>query len=466
LSLTNLHYHARAAKATARTTDNETMRTRISSLALLVALTTAFGPISGAAARPQPVHLSSRVVTISSATIHRYLASVTNNGHTLRFRSSAGGLGRLRPGSVMLVPRSSALAVVSVRHAHGQLIVLTKTATLGQIMTSGTIQYQGSPDMRTAFPVRLNGVSDVAPAFVGRVRNRLGFRPADTSSFTVQGTTGHYGFSLKFTPTSSSRMDISGVLCYKWGSACSAGPSTGFSAEINFNGYIQTGQADVGVTVSNGVVDHTIFSLKNLVLHGHFTYDMTTGSTKDSPAPPLLRIPIGADWTIPYGGIPIYIKVQTALLLKFGIPSYGASLKGGMDVTSSGSDAVAQSGKQVSTSGSGEQVTVGPLTHQAGDVGPSNAGIGGAVVVGLETQIGAGVGVTMGNVIGYLNSVMVVTQRTQPAFGGLAGVDCSNYHVTYDLTAGIGGQIGPLSFTGPPKDIITPRSGDVRETGC
>ena len=179
----------------------------------------------------------------------------------------------------------------------------------------------------------------------------------------------------------------------------------------------------------------------------------------------MLRIPVGADWTVPIGGIPFYLKIQTALLLKFGIPSYGASLKGGMDVTASGSDTIVKNGKQVSVSGAGEQVGGGPLTHQAGEVGPSHAGLGGAVVAGLEAQIGGGIGVTLGNLIGYLNSVMVVTQRTQPAFGGLAGVDCSVYHVSYLLSMGLGGQIGPLSFTGPPKEIIK-REGDVREKGC
>ncbi|HEY6396260.1 MAG TPA: hypothetical protein VIX82_02280 [Solirubrobacteraceae bacterium] len=443
------------------------MRLRLPALALLVSLVAGALPATPAAAKPPSVHLSSRVVVVSAATVRRYLAGVSADGHTLRFRHAAGGLARLRAGSVMLIPGSDALGVVVVRHAHGQLIVMTKAATLTQMMTSGSIQYHGRPNVRAAFPVHLNtGISARAAFFGPAARFGPGVIPAAAGSFTAQGSVGHYGFVLTFTPASSSRLDISGTICYQWGAVCSAGPSRGFSAQLNVNGYIDVGQADVGLTMTNGHVDQSLFSLKNLLLHTHFTYTIISGDQKDHGNPPLLRLPFGVDFTIPGpSGIPLYLKVQLALLLKFGIPSYGAVLRGGMNVTSGGTDTIAKNGAGVSAAGSGEQVNGTALTHQAGDVGPSQSNLPSAVVVGFEGQVGAGVGVTMGNLIGFLNGVSVVTQRTAPAFGGLAGVDCSIYHVAYSVSMGFGGQLGPFSFTGPPKTLVD-RQGDVKETGC
>jgi hypothetical protein len=439
------------------------MRFRIPLLALVVTLAASFSSTSAAAAKPQPMHFTSRVVMISRATLRQNLVGTSSGGRTLRFRSTAGGLGRLRAGSVMLVPSYDAVAVKAVRHVRGQLIVLTTRATLSEIMRSGTIQYHGLPNFRAAVPMHLNTANaSASPAFL----SRPGVRTAGAGSYTAQGSVGHYGFVLTFTPTSASRLDFSGTICYQWGSVCSAGPSRGFSAQINVNGYIDVGQADVGITMTNGHLDQSLFSLKNLLLHAHYTYTMTSGDEKDHGNPPLLRVPFGMDFTIPGpSGVPLYFKVQLAMLLKFGIPTYGAVLRGGADVTSSGTDRIVENRKQVSASGSGEQVNGTALSHQAGDVGPSSGGLGSAVVVGFEAQVGAGIGVTMGNLIGFLNGVVVVSQQTAPAFGGLGGVDCSRYHIAYSLSAGFATQLGPFSFTGPPKTLVD-RQGDVREKGC
>jgi hypothetical protein len=240
-----------------------------------------------------------------------------------------------------------------------------------------------------------------------------------------QGATPTFGYSLTFTPTTPTRSDFSGTLCYLSFSVCGNGPSTGLSAEVNVSGYIDAADTSGGITLNGGAVTHTSISIKSLVEHAHVTYTVARGDGSAAGGdPPVFHVPIGLDYTIP-GEIPIYLKVQVGLLVKLGVSSKNAVIHGGVDVNTKGSDTITQNGKSTTGSETGDSVSGTILDQSDGGVPPSISLAPSGVVVAVQLpKLGVGLGFTSANGIGYVDLVSSIGQTVG---GAIAGMFCSSY---------------------------------------
>ena len=369
-----------------------------------------------------------------------------------KFKNSAGVFGTLKPGKVMLLQGADALVVTGVAvDKHKNLLVHTRAASFTDLLKSGHITFSGAPDFRKASlhsiivpppPKKTAAARFTKPAYpyVGSAPGPLHGVGKAPPSITAQGKTGLYGYSLTFTPTSPTRLDVSGTLCFISFSVCGNGPSNGLSAEINMTGYVDAGSASGGITINGGGVTNSSISLKSLAAHAHITYTIARGDgSADNGDPPILRVPIGIDYTIP-GEIPIYLKLQTALLLKLGVSSKKAVIHGGVDFNTTGSDTITQQGKQVSDSETGDQVSGKVLDQSDGGVPPSiSLAPSGTVVAVQFPKLGVGLGWTSVNGVAYVDVVSAVGQTTGSAIGGMF---CSSYDVYITVGGGLEAQIG------------------------
>ena len=421
--------------------------------------------------RESGIRLTAKTVTVARSTVKQNLLGVAANG-TFKFRHAAGALARLKVGKVMLLQGSDALLVTKLSRSGGKLLVSTKPAQLTDVISKGKITFSGRPDAHAAILNRIvtapstHSASDfMAPMYpyVGSEKAFVAAGPA----LSAQGSSGLFGYSFTFTPSSASRLDVSGTFCFISGSVCGNGPSNGLSAEVNLTGYIDAGQASGGITVNGGSVTNSSISLTSLAAHAHLTYTIARGSgTPENGDPPVFRVPIGIDYTIP-GEIPIYLKLQTAILLKLGVSSKNAVIHGGVDVNTSGSDTITQSGKTVSSSESGDQVSGTILTQSDGGVPPSESLAPSGTVVAVQfPKLGVGLGFTSANGIAYIDMVSAIGQTVGSA---LAGMLCSSYDVDISIGAGLEAQIGlgklGLSLASPKK-ILYEKKGQTHDPGC
>ena len=408
------------------------------------------------------VTFTSHTVMIPKSTVSQDLAGVSASG-VFKFRHASGPLASLKKGSVMLLQGSDAMDVTSISHSGGQLLVHTNPASLPQLVKTGTITFSGTPDFHSAFV----GPTVTSPSSKSaNVLERPGYpyvggapqaraRAAGGFAFSVQGSAGLFGYSLTFTP-SASRLDVAGVICFQWGSICSNGPSNGLSLEANISGYIDVGADKASISVNGGRITHSAISLDDLRAHLKITYTGARGTGPDSGGdPPVFHLPVGIDYTIP-GEIPIYIKVQTALLVKLGLSSKNTVLRGGVEYDSAGTDTVTQSGSSVSGSGSGSDPKGQILDATNGGTGASTAlGAGGVVVAVQFPKIGLGLGVRALNGIGYLD---MITSLGQTAAGAIAGGGCK-FDFDWSEGGGFEVQAGPFGLATPRK-ILIPTSGE------
>jgi hypothetical protein len=416
------------------------------------------GVQSGNAAAPiasseTGIRFTSKTVAIPSSTVHHYLIGVSKIG-VFKFKRAAGALARLKPGKVMFLKGSDALLVTRISHSGHQLLVSTKPASLPQLIKAGKIKFSGKPNFDHAFagPIIVSGSKAAARAFMHPAYPYVGMAPAGTIS--VQGSSGHFGYSLSFTPAVN-KLNVSGVICFQWGSICGNGPSNGLSLEVNISGYIDVGKDAASIAVNGGRITNSSVSLTDLHAHLKLIYTAARGTGSDHGGdPPVFRLPIGIDYTVP-GLLPIYVKVQTAVLIKLGLSSKNSVLRGGVRYDSTGSDTVVDSGSKESGSGSGKGPKGEILDNGDGGTGPTVALGAGGVVLAVEfPKIGVGLGIRAVNVIGYLD---MITALGQTAAGAVAGGGC-----TYDLDWSAGGgfqaQAGPFGLSTPRK-ILIPRDG-------
>ena len=408
------------------------------------------------------ITFTSHTVVIPKATVSANLAGVSASG-TFKFRRAVGPLASLRKGSVMLLQGSDAMEVTAVSHRGGQLLVATTPASLPQLIKTGTIAISGTPDFHSAFvgptvttpsAKAANVLERPGYPYVGRAPH-AGARTATGFTFSVQGSAGAFGYSLSFTP-SANRLDVGGVICFQWGSICSNGPSNGLSLEANISGYIDVGADKASISVNGGRITHSSVTVDDLHAHLKITYTGARGTGADSGGdPPVFHLPVGIDYTIP-GEIPIYIKVQTALLVKLGLSSKNTVLRGGVEYDSAGaSDTVTQSGSSVSGTGTGSNPKGQILDASNGGTGASTAlGAGGVVLAVQFPKIGLGLGVRALNGIGYLD---MVTSLGQTAAGAIAGGGCK-FNFDWSEGGGFEVQAGPFALATPRK-ILIPTSG-------
>jgi hypothetical protein len=437
------------------------------------------GPASAGATvtKRKRVKLTAKTVVVSPATVRRNLTGISKDGKTFRFKHAAGRLGDLHKGSIMLLKGRDVAKVTKVKHRGGKLLVVTKPAKVTDVIKSGTIHFKGKPDVRKAFLATTTAptgarataaAASFAPPsypYVGRPLNRLTATGESGPSISAQGSKGPFGYSLTFTPKSRTRIDISGVLCFQYGSVCSNGPSNGTSAEVNVDGYIDTGQQEVGVTVDGGSITDSSLAIKNLSGEAKINYTISRGQGDADKSPPIFRVPLGVDYSVPVGpyGVPMYFKLQTALLLKLGAPSKNAVIRGGADVTTKGaSETIGTKGKHVTTKQTGGSSVLDVLTRANGTGLSESLAPTGAVVAVQFPKIGAGLGTRAFNGIGYID---LVTSMGQTVGSALAGQLCSSYDLVFTVGAGLEAQFGPFGVASPKKTLYE-RQQHVAEPGC
>lgn len=212
---------------------------------------------------------------------------------------------------------------------------------------------------------------------------------------------------------------------------------------------------------------NTSISIKSLVEHAHVTYTVSRGDGSAAGGdPPVFRVPIGLDYTIP-GEIPIYLKLQVALLVKLGVSSKNAVIHGSVDVNTAGSDTISSNGKSVSDSETGDSITGNILTQSNGGVPPSESLAPSGVVVAVQLpKLGVGLGFTSANGLAYVDVVSSIGQTVGSA---IAGMLCSSYDVDISIGAGLEAQIGlgklGLSLASPKK-ILYDKKGQTHDPGC
>lgn len=406
------------------------------------------------------IRFTSKTVVIPSSIVHRDLIGVSKAG-VFKFKRAAGPLARLKRGKVMFLKGSDALVVTRIKHSGHHLLVYTKAASLPQLIKAGKVTFSGKPNFDHAFvaPIVVSSGAGDAGRFRPPAYPYAGLAPwrsARTASltFSVQGSKGPFGYSLSFTPDVN-RLDVSGVICFQWGSICSNGPSNGLSLEANISGYIDVGKDVASIAVNGGRITRSSISLTDLHAHLKLTFTGARGTGPDSGGdPPVFHLPVGIDYTIP-GEIPIYLKVQTAILIKLGLSSKNSVLRGGVEYDSTGSDTVTDSGSHVSGTGSGNGPKGEILDNSDGGTGQTVAlGAGGVVVAVQFPKMGVGLGVRALNGIGYLD---MITSVGQAAAGAIAGGGCT-YDFDWSEGGGFEAQAGPFALATPRK-ILIPTNG-------
>jgi hypothetical protein len=452
------------------------MRRRFLVPALLTLLSAgAAAPAADARAQSSAIKLTRKTVVISRATVRKYLVGVSKDRATFKFKRAAGNLRRLRAGKVMLLMGSDAAKVTKVKHPTRRLVVMTKPVKLTELVRSGRIRYRGKPNLKHAFLVRRPPVAKARSAarrfespsfpYVDPPSAPLRASAAALPSFSASGVYKGFGFSLTFTPVSQTRLNVTGTLSYG-----AAAPNNALAAEVKVNGYITIGSEDVSLRVDRGRLMESVVSLKRLGGRAHISYTLSSGTgTGGIGNPPVFRVPFSVDYSIPGpGGVPLYFKVSMAMVLKLGITSHNAVIRGGADVTSESSDTITQVGKTVTGSGIADTANASILSHQNGDVGPSSSALPSAAVVALQfPKVGVGLGVSAVNVLGYMDRITTLTQTVSPAFGGIAGgVYCSHYELSYEIGGGFEAGLGPFSSIATPHKTFSEEKKQYTERGC
>jgi hypothetical protein len=410
------------------------------------------------------------VVKISAATVKHELVGISAKG-VFEFKSTGGALGHLRKGKVVLLQGSDALVVTSVSRKHGKLFVSTKEADLTQVVSAGKFTFNGAPNWHDASAgtvdtgaiARRSASVFHAPSYPYVARRADLREPATAGTFTVQGSSGLFGYSLNFTPESQTKLSVSGTICVGTGSVCGNGPANGVDAELNVSGYIDFASATGGVDVSGGSVTGSDFDIKGLKTNLQVTYSVVRGDGSNGNVdPPVLHIPVGVDLTIP-GEIPFYVKLQLGVLVKFGVTSKNSIINGGIQLGTSGSnDSVKLSGRNADGSESGDSVSGNFLDSQSSkDPTPpsTNVGPAGIVVAVQFPKIGFGLGYTSINGIAYVD---VITSLGETAPGALDLDPCTKYVVDYSIGTGFEAQIGGGKFGlqyATPRKVLYPPAG-------
>jgi hypothetical protein len=443
----------------------------------LAALSCLSAPASAAPvkSRESGIRFTSKTITVSRAIVRKNLVGISADG-IFKFKHAAGPLAKLKRGKVMLLQGSDALLVTTIGHSRGKLLVSTKPAAITDVISKGHIAFSGVPNFHNAVlskivePVSAKASADFARPgypYVGRPLGPARAFGAAAPSLSAQGSTSTFGYSLTFTPTTATRLDISGTLCFISFSVCGNGPANGLSAEVNLSGYVDAGDTSGGITVNGGSVTASSFSIKSLVEHAHITYTVARGDGSAAGGdPPVFRVPLGVDYTIP-GEIPIYLKLQLALLVKLGVSSKNAVIHGGVDVNTTGSDTLTETGKNVTGSETGDSVSGNILTQSDGGVPASESLAPSGVVVAVQfPKLGVGLGFRSANGIAYVDLVSSVGQTVGAA---IAGMFCSSYDVDISVGAGLEAQIGLGKFglsLASPKKILYDKMAKTHDPGC
>jgi hypothetical protein len=155
------------------------------------------------------------------------------------------------------------------------------------------------------------------------------------------------------------------------------------------------------------------------------------------------------------------------LLVKLGVSSKNATIHGGVDINTKGSDTLTQSGKTVTGSETGDSITGNILTQIDGGVPPSISLAPSGVAVAVQLpKLGISLGFTSANGIAFVDVVSAIGQTVG---GAVAGMLCSSYDVDITINAGLQAQVGLGKFglcLASPKKLLYEKKGQTHDPGC
>jgi hypothetical protein len=410
------------------------------------------------------VVFASDVVVISAATAKADLVSVSTDGSTYVFKSSAGTLGQLKVGKVMLLQGYSVGVVSSVKKTASRLTVKTTAASVTDVFKDADVQYSQPVDFAKVFASLDPGTKDSAVAVDGTdVGARLPSGSAGLPdpkvklSFTGTGP-GDFTYGISVTP-SPTKLDWSLTGCIGASfsptkGSCASG-NTGVSLDATLSGYISKATVSGDFDIVNGRNDHSSYDFLSLGAV-HFVYQILSGDTaKKKLELPVLRLPISFDVPFTVLGLPMLLKVQFALLIKAIITSKNSVINGGVKFTYGGSEGVTETGS--SDSGAPNSETV-KGTFQSGD--PSLTLASTAVEVATQMKVGIGPGLSVANILGYGDVITALGQVTPTDASPL--LDCSQFYLDVSGHAVLEAQIASLKITSATKQLFDKKASDKR----
>jgi len=420
------------------------------------------------------VTFTPNTVVISPSQVSSSLRSVSADGSTYTFSNSAGKLGALAKGKVMLLEGFDAAVVTGVQRAGSSLVVSTAPAELSDIVQSGSIHVDAPPDYSDAFgtatddasagtdstavwspnagggPVEIARAVPDAPRLgaAGGIENasRLGAAggieavPDGFSGhgwkYTGHDPTGKFTYSISLV-ASAEGLQAYGGFCYSSdGSGNVSGTCGGpLSLSGQINGTVSWANAVSVIDVTKGQPPKGNFSLSGLTFKLHVTYTALrkTGTQIGAKLPPF-NLPFSFEMPVCpppafCGGVPLYTKNELSLLLTLGISSKDAVIRGGFTMLVSGPGSVVDQ--------SGFKVLAGSSSsfHLSGmfDPGTSVTLGASAVEVALQDKVSLGLGVKWLNAMFYIALIAAIGQVTGSE---VAGQFCQNFYADFTIKGG------------------------------
>jgi hypothetical protein len=428
------------------------------------------------------VTFTPQTVVIDPAQVRSSLVGVSADGSTYTFSNDAGPLGELAPGKVMLLESLDAANVTSVTHVGNTLVVATSPTTLPDLIESGSIHVNAPPDLSGAFasevgsgPVSSTSTSsDLLPgsgggASAGPPIVLDGFKPS-TSGFSYSGKVGKLDYSLAFAGKSDG-VHITGELCYSLnGSPANISISCGtlLSMKANLEAVFNYQDEDAYILFSNGHLSTGSFSLSGLSGTLSVKYEALRGNDPNVNAdPPVFKLPFSFEMPVCPAplycdGVPLYTKVELAVLVKLGIASKGSLIQGGVSVNLGGSASVDEPGSTR---------LLGPSTgfHITGKFlpGPSFTPYSSAVLIAVQTKVGLGLGIKSLNALYYLSFVAAVGQKTASPVVGLVnpGQLCEDYSAAFTVSGNAELQLFKKKVPLPAVTIYEKKA-SYKQPGC
>jgi hypothetical protein len=428
---------------------------------------------SGATANSQ-VTLTPQTVVIPLAQVQSSLMSVSADGSTYTFANGSGPLAQLGPGKVMLLQGLDVADVTSVAsNGGGGLVVTTTPASLSDVMQSGHIQVQARPDFSSAFGAELAGgpsagaftiagqgprVADGQPQIVLAAAS-----PRPSNTFAFKQTSGGFTYKISFTGKADG-VHVTGEFCYQLvGSSSGSSCGNGLSMQARLDGVFAWNDQNASFSTKGGAVADDSLSIDGLTGSMNINYVVLRGQNSDINAdPPVLKIPFAFEFPLcpgPIGcnGIPLYSKVELAILIKLGVSGKNSTMEGGVNLTLNGS----ASGSQAAGS-----APSGPSTFSSisGSFTPGTSITPGASAaeLALQFKFGVGLGYKGLNVMNYLAFVPAVGQVTGSA---VAGELCENYYGDFKITYNAEAQLFGLSYA-TPAAVLYEKKATYKQPGC
>jgi hypothetical protein len=260
------------------------------------------------------------------------LRGTSSDGATLVFDAGARELAGLEAGDVLVVKDLLARKVIATDTVEAELFVLTEPASLGEVIRTGRVTLDvpvrfSAPIAHRDAPPRWMLAAGLALPVVRAASVQAGASGA-TGSILVQGEFEGWQTTFGVTPAGG-RVNVNLELKRTIG---------GFKAVVTGEGYLADFDFSSGIEVDEGIVSRLAVAHKRLNGLMNFRWEVA----KDGPGHEARddRIKLPAALTIPLaqfvGGLPLYLEISSAIILKPAIPGGGQYSRGAFRITYDG----------------------------------------------------------------------------------------------------------------------------------